>query len=242
MTRRLDSSDFRAVRVVLEPSDFALGDDAPDPRPSDLVDEPTWLGIMTLPDDVAVRTSNYHGTAVRKLHEVWSALVEAAAIDNQNALDAVLLDAADDFQGAVFDALCGFYRLSFTSLRSVVELVTIGADAVLSGNSSAFEQWRAGRLTITFDNACSGVNQSNRLRALRDHLQSRPHDSLFDPRQPPRNAGWARRLYSTLSNYSHSRPDIRMQTHGKAMDQSTCPRPSFRPSGCISKWRHSRLS
>ena len=161
---------------------------------------------MTLPDDVAVRTSSYHGTAVKKMHDIWCALVEAVAIDNQDALDSALLDAADDFQGAVFNTLCGFYRLSFTSLRSVVELITIGTDALISGNVSNFEQWRAGQLTITFDAACSGINRSSRLKGLRDHLHGELSDSVFDPKQSARNGGWARRLYSALSNYSHSRP------------------------------------
>jgi hypothetical protein len=205
LPRSLDLSDFRGVRVVLEPSDFALGDDIPEPPPSDLIDKGTWLSLMTLPDDVAIRTSSYHGTAVKKMHDTWGALVQAVATDNQDALDAALLDAADDFQGAVFNAFCGFYRLSFTSLRSVVKLITIGTDALISGNVSNFEQWRAGQLTITFDAACSGINRSSRLQALRGHLRAKLSDSLFDPKEPTRNGGWARRLYSALSNYSHSR-------------------------------------
>jgi hypothetical protein len=206
LPRSLDSSDFRGVRVVLEPSDFALGDDIPEPPPSDLIDKGTWFSIMTLPDDVAIRTSSYHGTALGKLHDIWGALVEAASIDNQDALDAALLDAADDFQGAVFNTLCGFYRLFFTSLRSVVELISIGADAQISGNLSNFEKWRAGQLTITFDTACSGINRSSRLQTLRSDLRMKLSDSLFDPKQPTQTGGWARRLYSALSNYSHSRP------------------------------------
>ena len=206
LPRSLDSSDFRGVRVVLKPSDFAIGDDIPEPPPSDLIDKTIWFSIMTLPDDVAIRTSSYHGTALEKLHDVWGALVQTVAIDDQDALDAALLDAADDFQGAVFNALCGFYRLSFTSLRSVVELITIGTEAQITGNLSNFEKWRAGQLITTFDTACSGINRSSRLQTLRAHLRTKLSDSVFDPKQPTQTGGWARRLYSELSNYSHSRP------------------------------------
>jgi hypothetical protein len=120
------------------------------------------------------------------------------SVENQDALDAALLDAVDDFQGAVFNALCGFYRLSFTSLRSVVELVVIGCSTQITENLSAFEKWRAGKLTISFDTAA--------LQSLRRHLQTKLSDSLFDPKNPKGPGGWARRSYSALSNYSHSRP------------------------------------
>lgn len=64
---------------------------------------------MTLPDDVAVRTSSFHGTAVEKIHDIWGALVESVAVDDHDALDAALLDAADDFQGAVFNVLSALH-------------------------------------------------------------------------------------------------------------------------------------
>jgi len=40
--------DFRAIRVVLEPNDFALAPDT-EPPPSDLIDEETWHGIVDVP-------------------------------------------------------------------------------------------------------------------------------------------------------------------------------------------------
>jgi hypothetical protein len=60
MVHRLPLTDFRARRSVLDPDDFAGGDDLPDPPPSDLIDPDTWQGIVGLPDDVSVRTSNRH--------------------------------------------------------------------------------------------------------------------------------------------------------------------------------------
>lgn len=206
MSRSLDSSDFRSVRIVLEPSDFALSNGRPDPPPGDLIDRETWLSIVTLPDDVAIRTSSHHGSALHSLHGLWGALIEMVALENQDALDTVLIDAADDFQGAIYAALCGYYRLSFTSLRSVLELSAIGADAQLSGNLAEFENWRAGRSRGSFDAACIGLNRSSRGQQLRGHLRRALSDSLFDPKQPSREAGWARRLHETLSNYSHARP------------------------------------
>lgn len=206
MTRRLELSDFRAQRTVLEPSDFALGGDEPDPPPADLIGKGVWLSITTLPDDVAIRTSNHHGTALGKMHDLWAAIVEAVAVENQDAFDAALLDAADDFQGAVYNALCGYYRLSFSSLRSVVELAAVGAYSQICTKSSDYEKWRQGKVILKFDTVCSRVNASGQLSELRDHLRSKVSDSLFDQRSPDSDAGWARRLYRKLSNYAHARP------------------------------------
>ena len=42
MVRKLEADDFRAIRMVLEPDDFALTDGEPDPPPSDLVNSEVW--------------------------------------------------------------------------------------------------------------------------------------------------------------------------------------------------------
>jgi hypothetical protein len=191
---------------VLEPSDFAGSDDLPDPPPTDLVDRDTWFSIVRLPDDVAVRTSSYQGVGVKLLDDLWCRFVESVAMEDQDILDEVLLDAADDFQGAVFNALCGYYRLAFTSLRSVVELIAIGADAHLSGRLGDYEKWRTGEVEASFNLACQGLSGSGHLQTLKNHLQNKLSDSLFDSKQPDKPPGWARRLYKTLSNYAHSRP------------------------------------
>jgi hypothetical protein len=46
LTKNMDLADFRAVRRVLEPDDFALTDGKPDPPPTDLIDRESWEHIM----------------------------------------------------------------------------------------------------------------------------------------------------------------------------------------------------
>ena len=47
MVRKLNATDFRARRMVLEPDDFALTDGELEPMPADLVSDRTvWHGIM----------------------------------------------------------------------------------------------------------------------------------------------------------------------------------------------------
>jgi hypothetical protein len=54
----LPENDFRSRRLILEPEDFAIGPDEADGVPPDLIDEPTWRSMISLQDDVSVRTSN----------------------------------------------------------------------------------------------------------------------------------------------------------------------------------------
>jgi len=73
MVSKLNSEDFRSSRMILDPDDFALGDEEPDPPPSDLIAREVWEGIMTLPGDLAIHTTSQQGTRIAVLHELWSA-------------------------------------------------------------------------------------------------------------------------------------------------------------------------
>ena len=45
MTKKLSTSDFRAVRHKLEPHEFAISE-GQDVEPTNLIEEETWAGIM----------------------------------------------------------------------------------------------------------------------------------------------------------------------------------------------------
>ncbi len=98
MYRPLPLEDFRAVRIVLEDSAFALAPEEPS-SPLDLIEKEVWQDIMTLPDDVAIRTSNDHGRVLRLLQEMWEVWIEAATGSEGPIRDGIL-DAADEFQAA----------------------------------------------------------------------------------------------------------------------------------------------
>lgn len=69
MSKNLALTDFRAVRRVLEPHVFASGGN--NVPPTDLINWEVWDGIMHLPDDVAIRISNHHGTHLKLLYSLW---------------------------------------------------------------------------------------------------------------------------------------------------------------------------
>jgi len=119
-------------------------------------------------------------------------------------MSSAMLDAADDLQSATYAALTGFYRLSVSSLRSALELTTIGAWAQVCGKTKEYRKWRDGKLTLSFGQACDGLIAAT--SSLRDELRLAASDGLFDQKAPTGDGGYARRIYDGISNYSHARP------------------------------------
>ena len=204
MSKPLPLDDFRALRIVLEPEDFAFSS-GEEPPPSDLVDEETWHGITVLPDDVSVRTSSHHGSLLKILYDLWAAWIEAVGW-NQDRLYDTILDAADEFQAVTFNALHGYYRQAIGCLRNALEQVAIGTYCQVCGKSTDYAHWRAGQVQISFSQACDGLGGASSIQPLNAHIRTTLGDSIFDQKTETYAGGWARRLYSELSDYSHTRP------------------------------------
>jgi hypothetical protein len=201
MPRKLPLSDFRSRRTRFLREDFAYAP-KPMPRPSDVIGKGTWDSIVALPDDVAVRTSNYHGTTLEQLDGLWGAWVESYG-NKRDHLFEVMLDAGDDFQAATYVSLTGFYRLSVTAMRSALELVTIGAWAQICGKKNEFEDWRAGRTTLSLGRACDGLVSG--ARSLEQVLLATVNDTLF-AQTSSLGGGFVRRIFSGVSDFAHARP------------------------------------
>jgi len=145
MTKPLPITDFRAVRHILEPHDFALGDDKDDPPPSDQIEPKIWSGILNLPDDVAVRISDHNGTRLRLLYSLWGDwIVAVGAPGRRDELFSCMLDANDCLQCANFDLLHGFYRAAISNLRTAFELVMIGTFGNLRPTDPQYARWKQG--------------------------------------------------------------------------------------------------
>jgi hypothetical protein len=215
MTKALSQSDFRAIRIVLEPEDFALGGDEPDPPPSDLIAEKTWHGMMDLPDDVAIRTSDHNGEFLGEVYWLWGRWIEAVG-ESEDALSVPMLDATDDMQASFFDALHGYYRTAFSALRNVIELMTIGTCGALT-KTPLYEEWRKGATEFKFGTACDLLSRDASLATFNQGLRSKGHESLWDARLAGSPGGYSRRLYRNMCDFAHSRPgftdgDLRAST------------------------------
>ena len=136
MPKFLTASDFRARRRVLLKSDFALADGR-SPRPSDKIDKATWNNIVILPDDVAIRTTNHHGSAIKQISELtheWVLHVDEA----DRIMLPVMMDAHDDCDAALYSAITGYYRLANSAMRSALDLIAIGTWAKVYGKQREF--------------------------------------------------------------------------------------------------------
>jgi hypothetical protein len=207
LSKPLPLDDFRAIRIILEPDDFVLSS-GEDPPPSDPVDKKTWHGITLLPDDVSVQTSNHHGSLLKALYVLWGAWLEALGKD-EDPLYYTMMDPADEFQAATFSALNGYYRQAIGCLRSALEQVVIGAYFQIcseDADGQDFERWRSGEVPSGFDKACQRLNGAPALQSMNAHLIDTLGFSIFEQKTREAEGGWARRLYSLLSEYSHTRP------------------------------------
>lgn len=209
MVRHLDASDFRAHRKVLEPDDFALTDGEPDPAPSDLVSEEVWDGIMTLPDDVAIRTTSHLGEWVELLHDLWGGWVDSLphrSNPRQSIITDAMLDCADDFSAALFNLVHGYYKQAISALRSSLETTVIASESSLSGSVDAWRAWQGGK-EAGFSKVLTKLANNARFIEVEAKVRSLTGGGLFPESMNKDGIAWARNLYQRLSNFSHARGD-----------------------------------
>ena len=207
MNEKNHLNDFRTTRSKLPPEAFPLGAEEPDSPPQDLIKKKTWKSIISLPDDVSLRTSENHGTELRVMHALWASWIESVQ-EGQDAISYTMLDASDEFQTCLFNSLCGFYRVAASCLRNALELNTIGVYFQLSSNPSEFLEWKEGKREISFGMACDQLLRHPKTKPLHNFLKSQMAYSIFEQKSTGNSGGWARRLYSELSDFAHSRPTL----------------------------------
>jgi hypothetical protein len=71
-------ADFRSKRSKLPPEAFAIAPEV-EPEPSDPIDEETWTDLVHLPDDVSIRTSDFHGTLLKQANDAWGLVGQPCA-------------------------------------------------------------------------------------------------------------------------------------------------------------------
>jgi hypothetical protein len=200
--------DFRSKRVRLGPECFALSS-GKEISPTDLVSKKCWNAITHLPDDVSLRTTDHYGTVLKLLDDLsgeWTCLSYALQkTSNNSAIAHTASDAGDHFHASIYNAVTGYYRLAFTSLRGVVENMSLGMQFHIAAIRNEFADWIAGE-EFSFGWAADHLTRHAHIAALEQNLATATGDNLFRRRGPTDPGGLARRLFRGLSRYAHGAP------------------------------------
>jgi hypothetical protein len=147
---------------------------------------------MHLPDDVALTTSNHHGSQLATLYKLGGDWSEATG-DSQDELFGGMLDAGDCFRASTFDSLHGYYRSALSNLRSAIELIAVGALGNVARRDPDYQRWKKRNIGSLPFTSC--------IRKLRGATRGAVRTSVLKP------DGWVDALYEQLSPYTHARPD-----------------------------------
>jgi hypothetical protein len=166
--------------------------------PTDLVPRAAWEGLIDLPTDVLLRTTDYLGQMVDDLHAQGSGWIHAMPSEPELApfMFEPSLDASDEFQAAPFAALHGWYRQATAGLRDALEGVAIGSASAVRNDTRRYAEWRAGEHEPKFGNAIDLLPSDARLAAFD---QACGRGGLFG-RRPD---GVAIAMYRKLCRYAH---------------------------------------
>jgi hypothetical protein len=221
--KKLDPSDFRAVRQILTGDDFAVSEGPDyDQLKRAMVARQVWFSIQELPDTVAVATSGQHGPELEledELHGEWIRQIGFDA-DNNLLSDVVMevaFDAETEWQAATFAALHGYYRQAIGTLRNALEGCVIAARYQHDRKNPFYEKWLAGLTRTNFSELCRQVAEGVANNVNRE-LRARGHRALID--RPRRSDSWLYGLYEELCNPAHSRPSF---THASYWSGSNGP-------------------
>jgi hypothetical protein len=193
------SEDFRTRRVKLPPEAFALAE-GPERPPSDLVDHDSWTGITSLPDDVSIRTSDHHGTDLKRAYDAWgdwiSLMLALQYLDGPEVTTDTPTVAAsfvitDELQSSLYSALCGFYRASIGDLRLALESAMAGLYFTALPDEGLLRDWREGVYELK-------MNDARQKLARREPCQQYP--GLMGNKQ------WVAESFRQLNTFSHGKP------------------------------------
>lgn len=197
----LPKGDFRRLRRYLAPWLFALpgGDEGKTyPPPGDLVSEESWDGVMTLPTDVALKSSSYEGSLVSRLATLHSEWIFSWPNPGEAPfMEEAALLAGEEFDALVFNALHGYYRQALGCLRNALETLTVAASLAATKSQVLFERWRRGEREIRFGQARAWLRDS--LKGKQVESDAAPASVFGDG-----DTSWTKARYARLCAYAHS--------------------------------------
>jgi hypothetical protein len=140
--------------------------------------------------------------------------------ETKDALNYTLLDMAEGLQASIFNAICGYYRVAASCLRTTLEDIIAGLYLQLERSTEDAAFWQKGELEIRFGFGCDHLLRNPKIQPLERHLEKEMHYSIFRQHQQGIEPGWARNLFGELSKYAHAYPT---HSEGSLWDGSNGP-------------------
>jgi hypothetical protein len=200
---------------MLEDDDFAVITKGTGTQREDLIPEEIWRHVVDLPDDVSIRTSYYYGTLLKDVVELKQELVHVSLVIQDSIgggekirsspFAYMMTDATDELQASTYNALTGYYRVAFSTLRNIVENLTVGLQWQLLPNTAAFNAWLGGKELKFANDGADLLHNHPSIASLEANLQATIHDDFFRQKNGSDDGGFARRLFASLSKYTHGR-------------------------------------
>lgn len=144
--KKLELSDLRAQRNYLTNEDygFAPGNEY---VPKGVISEGSWSSMTLLPDTVALMTTDWFTGAIETMQQIAGSWLDIHnKMPDKSPMQAQCLAAYECFEGGIFNAVHGWYRLAGISIRNAIEDILVGLyyqhqpklradfDAVTTGN------------------------------------------------------------------------------------------------------------
>ena len=153
---------------------------------------------MTLPTDVALKSSGYEGSTISRLAMLDTGWIFSWPDAGQAPfMEEVSLFAGEEFGALVFNALHGYYRQAIGCLRNAFETLITAAGLAVTGNQELFNRWRKGERQIGFGQARAWLRDSALGRQI--DSDATPYSIFGDD-----NSSWTKSRYVRLCAYAHS--------------------------------------
>lgn len=204
------SYDFRRWRHKLHDYEFALPGSKQKPPLRQRVDKKTWEGIIHLPDDVSLRTSDYFGPQLKAAYQIankWWDIFEDVSEGKPELkpLSEFIISNHAECEASIFNALVGYYRQAGTSLRFILEALLSGIYFSSSDERRIeFERHMQGDASVGIPYLGAVRDELYRLESytrLNVWLVSKGEPEFLN-RTPN---GFLRSLYDELTEFSHGR-------------------------------------
>ena len=183
----------------------------------DLIDQDTWETIIQLPDDVTIQTTNVYGRKIRLAEAIradWVSItldVYGAVEENGSSpFNETVTNSFSELQASLFSAISGYYRTGISTLRNVLEHLTIGLDYELKHSRTQFDDWMNGdenkNIKFGISASCIASKSNKQVSDLEIRLIATVGDNIFRQEDKSKGdaVGFSRRHFADLSKYTHA--------------------------------------